>query len=312
MRIIFMGTPEFAGIILQQILNDYKHEVVAVFTAPPSPMGRGMNEAISHVHQLAINHNVIVHTPKTLRSKKYKEIISTIDADVIIVAAYGIIIPKEILTIKKYGCINVHPSDLPKYRGAAPLQRTIINGDGESAVCIMQMDEGIDTGDVYIKESFDLDHRITFKQLHDICANIGGKLLLQVLANINSIKPRAQIEDDNSYAHKLTKEEGRIHWKVHSSYEIDCKVRAMNPWPGVFFEYNDKIIKILESTYSNSNIQHDHNQSIPGMVLNQKDTLQVICKQGILIITKLQPSGKRQMTASEFIRGTKVLGVVLN
>ena len=180
--------------------------------------------------------------PGELRENAISEMSN--DADVIVVTAYGFIIPKTILEAKKYGCLNIHPSDLPKYRGAAPLQRTIINGENKTAVCIMQMDEGLDTGDIIIKEELAISNKITFTELHDKTSKIGARMLVHVLDNIDKVTPFKQSNKGVSYAHKLSKEESKINW-YEPAFLIDCKVRGMNPWPGIYFEYQGKKIKII-------------------------------------------------------------------
>lgn len=297
MNIIFMGTPEFATSALSTLINS-KHKVVAVFSQRPKAKGRGMYITQSPVHRLASEHNIQVYTPVTLRNEEADQLISSIDADIIVVTAYGFIIPKNILESKKYGCLNIHPSKLPKYRGAAPLQRTIIDGNDSTAVCIMKMDEGLDTGDIMMKKEFPISDKITFKELHDECAQIGADLLLQVLDNIDNIKPRKQSEEGVVYAHKLSKEESKINWH-ESSFAIDCKVRGMNPWPGVYFEYQGKKIKIIEAEYLN--IEHKYD---PGLILNNGSKFfEIACGQGVLRIFRLQSEGKKAMDARDWQRG---------
>ena len=293
-----MGTPDFAVPTFEKILESKDHNIKAVFTAPPKPKGRGMNIEKSSIHKKALNHNIPIYTPKTLRNKESLELIESILADIIVVVAYGLIIPGNIISSKKFGCLNIHPSKLPKYRGAAPLQRTIINGDKESAVCIMQMDEGLDTGDVILSQKLPLHHRITLQELHNKCAMIGAELLIKTLNDIETLPRIAQNNDGVVYAHKLTKEEGLIDWKK-SAYEIDCMVRGMNPWPGAYFKMNDKIIKIIESDYNETS----HNYH-PGTIINDKDNkFKMACGSGILHIKIVQPAGKNKMQGEDFLRG---------
>jgi methionyl-tRNA formyltransferase len=297
-----MGTPEFAVPALKKLITH--HEVMAVFTQRPKAKGRGLNLAKSPIHQLAFEHQIPVYTPSTLRNDETINLINKINADIIVVIAYGFIVPKAILDAKKYGCLNIHPSDLPRHRGAAPLQRTIIEGDQRSSVCIMRMDAGLDTGDILMKEDFDLEERTTLEELHNKCANLGAELLIKTLANIDNIVPMKQSSEGVTYAHKLTKEEGRINWQ-DSAYSIDCKIKGMNPWPGVYFSYNDKIIKIIEAEYVNKS--HDFTL---GTVISDK--LEIACGNGILRVKVLQQEGKRALPISEFLRGTNILmGVIL-
>ena len=289
-----MGTPEFALPALKSIILSADHNVKAVFTRAPKAQGRGMKLTNSPVHELAISHNIDVYTPKTLKNDDAIRLVGSIKADIIVVVAYGFIIPQNILSAKKYGCLNIHPSKLPKYRGAAPLQRTIIDGEKDSAVCIMQMDEGLDTGDIILQENFALHERITLQELHDKCAKMGGDLLLNVLSNINL--PRIKQDDgEHSYANKLTKEEAKINWQK-SAYSIDCQIRGMNPWPGTYFKHDSKIIKVLEANYTNN--CHNHT---PGEILNSD--FEVACGEGTLLIKYVKPEGKSKMKAADYLRG---------
>ncbi len=291
-----MGTPGFAIPALKSLISSSDHRVKAVFTRAPKAQGRGMKLTNSPVHDLAILHNIEVYTPKTLKNEEAIKLIDSIRADIIVVVAYGFIIPENILGAKKYGCLNIHPSKLPKYRGAAPLQRTIINGETETAVCIMQMDKGLDTGDIILQTNLALRPTITLQELHDQCANIGGELLLEVLENIDTLPRIKQTEIGVSYADKLTKEEAKVNWN-DSAFNIDCKIRGMNPWPGVYFIHDSKTIKILEATWTNN--QH---QSALGEILN--NNFEVACGSGTLIIKSLKPEGKPKMSATDYLRGT--------
>ncbi len=295
MNVIFMGTPEFAVPAFQELINSTEHNVVAIFTQAPKAAGRGMKLTNSPVHKLAISNNIPSYTPKTLRDEKTIRLIDSIDADIIVVVAYGFIIPANILAAKKYGCLNIHPSRLPKYRGAAPLQRTIINGEKETAICIIQMDTGLDTGDILLHKKLPLSEKVTFSELHDQCANIGGELLIEVLNNIENLPRIKQSEEGVSYAHKLSREEGRVNWQ-ETAFEIDCKIRGMNPWPGVYFKYEGKIIKILSAKYTEN--KHQVN---PGELLNEN--FEVACGLGTLIIKTLKPENRAKMPATDYLRG---------
>ena len=228
-----MGTPDFAVPSLQALI-DSKHKVTAVFTQAPKPSGRGHKLTKSPIHNLAEMYNIPVYTPLTLKSVDSQNSIFQIEAEVIVVVAYGFIIPKVILAAKKYGCLNIHPSKLPRFRGAAPLQRTIMAGDEETAVCIMQMDAGLDTGNVILSENLALAGDITLQALSELTSNIGAKLLLDVIENIATLPRIPQTEQGLTYAHKLEKTEGRIDWNK-SSIEIDRQIRAFDPWPGSYF-----------------------------------------------------------------------------
>lgn len=295
-----MGTPDFAVPALKSLIESKNHELVAVFTAPPKPKNRGLKIAKSPVHVLAEDNKVKVYTPESLRKGDAASVIDNIAADIIVVVAYGFIIPENILQMKKYGCLNIHPSKLPKYRGAAPLQRTIINGDKETAICIIQMDAGLDTGDVILQQDIDISNRITLTELHDKCANIGSDLLIKTLDNIDNLPRKKQSDQGLVYAEKLSKEEGLIDWQ-ESAYEIDCKVRGMNPWPGAYFELNGTIIKILESDILDDN---DANRA-PGDIIG--NNFDIKCGNGALRLLRVKPSGKSEMSGVDYLRG---LGVI--
>ncbi len=293
-----MGTPEFAVPALDALIDSRNHKVVAVFSQKPKPKGRYLHIHDSAVSKLANDYNIPVYTPSTLRNDEALKLVQSINADIIVVAAYGFIIPKNILDSKKYGCLNIHPSKLPKYRGAAPLQRTIINGEKETAVCIMQMDENLDTGDILMQRNFDIPLDITLQELHDKCATLGAEMLIDVLDNITNLIPKKQDEKGATYAHKLTKKESIINWE-ESAFFIDCKVRGMNPWPGVYFEYQTKKIKIIKAQYLN--IEH---KELPGTILDEKNKfLDIACKNGALRILQVQPEGKKIMDAKDWQRG---------
>lgn len=299
MKVIFMGTPEFSIPVLKKLIESQDHEVVGVFTQSPKARGRGLIESNSPVHNLAKSHNIPVYTPSTLKNQEAFDLVDSIGADIIVVVAYGFIIPENILNSKKHGCLNIHPSNLPKYRGAAPLQRTIINGEKVTSVCIMQMDVGLDTGDIILQENFELPARISLPELHDKCANIGAELLAKVLSEIETLPRTPQSTEGVTYAHKLTKLEGKIDWN-NSAFSLDCKIRGMNPWPGTYFEYDGKIVKILQASFND--LKHPHK---PGLVIN--DQFEVACGEGILLLEKLQVPGKAPLFANEFFRGFKVL-----
>lgn len=299
MNVIFMGTPDFGAVSLAKLISSH-HKVVAVFTQEPKPKGRGMKLTKSPVHELADGNNIPVYTPKTLRSEESLSIINNIDADIIVVVAYGFIIPKAVLESKKYGCLNVHPSKLPRFRGAAPLQRTIMSGDKETAVCIMQMDEGLDTGDVILREDFAIRDDITLQELHDICAYKGAELLIKTIDDIDFLPRTKQSEDGVVYAHKLTKEEGEVDWSS-SAAEIERKIRGMTPWPGVSASFFGHRVKILKASVVAS--ERTRGEKHPGSII---DNAYVLCADGMLKIDLLQKAGSGAMTFEEFLRGTRI------
>ena len=294
MKIIFMGTPDFATPALESLINSH-HEVVAVFTQSPKPKGRALALTPSPVQSISAKHHITLHTPPTLKKEEYYQQVLDIQADIIVVVAYGFIIPGVILDAKKYGCLNIHPSKLPKFRGAAPLQRTIMSGDSETAVCIMQMDDGIDTGDILLREDFLIPSDISLQELHDLCAAKGAKLLLETLDQIDTLPHIKQSNEGASYAHKLSKEEGKIDWEK-SAEVIERKIRAMNPWPCAYSSCDDMQIKILEAKAHNQ----EHNFA-PGAI-TRKESM-IACGEGLLEVKLIQKPGKKAMSFAEFLRG---------
>jgi len=297
MKIIFMGTPEFAVPTLHKLLNSH-HQITAVFTQRPKPQDRGLLEKKSPIHLLSEQNNIPVYTPKTLKDEEIINLVKKIEADIIIVVAYGFIVPKAILEAKKYGCLNLHPSSLPRFRGPAPLQHTIIAGDTSTDICIIQMDEGLDTGDIILKQHLELNENITLSNLHDKCSQIGADLFLQILQDIDNIKPIPQSIEGLVYAPKLTKAGSIIDWNK-SAYQIDCQIRGMTPQPGAFFKYKGENIKILEAKYEVK--KYD---ILPGTIIDDK--LGIACGENILRIKRLQKPSKKPVSGEEFLRGYKL------
>ena len=304
MKIIFMGSSEFSCPALEKLIESH-HKVVAVFTNPPKPKGRGYKLGVTVVHELANRYNLDVYTPISLKLAEVQQQITDIDADLIVVVSYGMILPAAILKNKKYGCINIHPSKLPKFRGAAPLQHIILAGELESSVCIIQMDEGVDTGDILMQRHVDLQDNIDYETLSRLKANLGAELLLETLGNIDNLKPLAQSNEGASYAHKISKEDLRINWN-NSAQDIERQIRAFSSFSGAFFLHNGEIIKIFQAKYNNVK-----REVISGQVMDDKIT--IACRDGELIVEVLQRSGKNKMTSKEFLRGYKLpIGTILN
>lgn len=299
MKVIFMGTPSFAVPALKELIKHPNYDVVAVFSQAPKQKGRKLQISKSAVHLLAEEHNIAVHTPPTLKTTENQQLVLDIDADVIIVAAYGFIIPKVILESKKYGCINIHPSRLPRHRGAAPLQHSILSGDKQSSVCIMQMDEGLDTGDVLVEEIFDMPTTITLPELHDKCAYMGARLLIHTLDNISTISPKPQSEIGATYAHKISKEDGKVNWHEMDATTIIRMLRGLNPWPGIYFQYDTNLIKIIEAVEIST-----ESSSKAGIVLDDKLTIK--CKEGAIRILSLQKPGKKAVSTQDFLNGNPI------
>lgn len=291
-----MGTPDFAVPSLKALINS-NHQIVAVYTKEPKPAGRGYSEVKSAIHQLADQHGLQVITPKNFKLDADVEQFKNLGADIAVVAAYGLILPQSILSIPKYGCINLHPSKLPRWRGAAPIQRTILAGDPDTDICIMQMDVGMDTGDILVRQNFTIPGNMTSKELHDECAQIGGDLFLQTLQQIEQgvATPIKQSEDGVLHATKISREEELINWN-RSAFEIHCQIRAFAPRPGAYFELNGEKIKILAADY----IMDSHDYA-PGTVMDE--ALTIACNGGFLKPQLLQREGRKMIYVDAFLRG---------
>ena len=306
-----MGTDDFSASFLLSLLKETKHKITAVFTQASKAKGRSLKVLKSAVHEIADEFGIRAYTPLKLKNDDTYSLIDSIPADVIIVCSYGLIIPPRILKAKKYGCLNIHPSLLPKYRGAAPLQRTIINGEKSTAVCIMQMDEGLDTGDIILMEEFDLSDRATTQDLKIKAHDLGMRLLLKTLDEIETLPRTSQsylIEKgiNPSYAHKLQKEEAKIDWN-QTAQQIDCNVRAMQPWPGTYFSYNDSNIKVLSSKVETAeDIGLDKKAFKQGVIVKVDKYLYVACSENILRIDQIQKPGGKPMKTEDFLRGYRL------
>lgn len=299
MRVIFMGTPDFAVGTLKSLIAS-EHEVTAVVTQPDKPKGRGKAMQFPPVKEVAVEAGIPVLQPRRVREPETVEAIRNIEADVIVVVAFGQIIPKEILTMKKYGCINVHASLLPKYRGAAPIQWAVIDGEKESGVTTMQMDEGLDTGDMLLKAVVPLEKEETGGSLFDKLSSTGAGLLLETLAGLEkgTILPEKQEESPTAYAKMLKKEMGLIDW-TKSAEELERLVRGLNPWPSAYSHLNGKTLKIWQAE-----VEERDSENEPGTVVCvSKDGFGVQTGKGILKIRELQLEGKKRMDAGAFLRG---------
>jgi methionyl-tRNA formyltransferase len=297
MNVIFMGTPEFAVPSLKRIINS-THKVAAVFTQKPKPQGRGLELTKSPIHSIAYEHGITAHTPSTLRSDDVIDLINSINADIIVVAAYGFILPKSVLESKKYGCINLHPSRLPRFRGAAPLQHTIISRDKESSICIIQMDEGMDTGDILLQKDFNLPESPTLKWLHDYTSNEGGKMIVEVLDDYENMPHKPQSQNGVVLAPKLRKEDSKINWN-QDAFEIEAKIRGYSAWPGSFISTNIGDIKIIEAVA----LEFSHN-SIPSTILD-KNLMIIACAKNALKLELIRNDSGKLVSISDFINGLR-------
>lgn len=300
MRIIFMGTPEFAVPSLEKIISD-GHEVMAVFTQPDKPKGRGYHLTPPPVKTAALNHGIKVYQPLTLKDEGTISVIRDIAPDCIVVVAYGRILPQSVLEIPKYGCVNVHASLLPRYRGAAPIQWSVINGEAETGVTTMFMAKGLDTGDMILKGKTKIGENETFGELHDRLMEIGAETLSKTLSLLkDSAAPREKQDDGQSnYAPMIDKNVAKIDWSKQAN-SIHNLVRGLNPAPAAFTELNGKMLKIHETrlTGETSNLK-------AGVVTDSgKDGIHVCCGDGkVILITHVQAQGGKRMSAADFVRG---------
>ena len=299
LRIAFMGTPDFAVSALNA-LHAAGHEIAAVYSQPPRPAGRGHKLQPSPVHKRAEELGIPVRHPKSLKkSETARKEFAALNLDVAVVAAYGLILPKEVLGAPKYGCLNIHASLLPRWRGAAPIQRAIMAGDSESGICIMQMDEGLDTGDVLMRGAVPITETTNAAQLHDALAAQGAELIVKTLAAIadgNPPRPEKQSIVGVTYAHMLEKEEGRIRWK-DSAEDIARQVRALTPWPGAWCMLGQHRLKVLEAVIDRPHGVHGK----PGHILDRH--LVVACGEGSLLLKKIQPQDRKPMDGLSFMNG---------
>jgi len=296
MKVVFMGTPHFAVPTLKALISSH-HYMAAVYSKPPKPAGRGQSMLKTPVHLLAEENGIPVFTPSSLQPIEEVEYLQKLNPDVIVVAAYGLILRTEVLSIPKHGCINIHPSDLPRWRGAAPIQRTIMAGDKDTAMCIMKMDEGLDTGNVIMRHKVKLDEEITAHKLHDQMATLGAELLLQALAHIenNTAIYHPQLEEGTTYANKLNAEDEKLNFE-QTAHMVNCQVRAFSPKPAAYFNYKGEPIKVITAEYTV--VKHDF---APGTVVG--DNLKIACIDGFLQPTLLQRPGRKMIYTDAFLRG---------
>lgn len=300
LRLIFMGTPHFAVPTLQALV-DAGHQMVAVYTQPPKPKDRGFQVQSSPIHQLADQHHIPVFTPRTLKSVEEQAIFADLQPDIAIVAAYGLILPLPILQAPRFGCLNVHASLLPRWRGAAPINWAIQAGDTMTGVTIMQMDQGLDTGPIHKMVPVGITSQTTASALHDILAQKGAELMVDVLKDLETygeLIPQPQPEIGATYARKLTHDDGLLSWQ-ESAIVLDRTIRAFNPWPGTKFQHKAEYIKVLEADL----ISTESTPHQPGEIVALNSGIDVACNPGILRLKTLQRPGKKALPALDFIRG---------
>ncbi|MFD3156505.1 methionyl-tRNA formyltransferase [Haloimpatiens sp. FM7330] len=300
MNIVFMGTPEFSVPSLKALIKEF--DVKAVLTQPDKPKGRGKKLSISAVKEVAVEHNIDVYQPVRLR--KDPEVIQKlkdINPDFIIVVAFGQILPKEVLEIPKYACINLHASLLPKYRGAAPINAAIMNGEEKSGNTAMLMDVGLDTGDMLLKDEVSIRKNMTAGELHDILMEEGAQLLIKAIKEFKNITPQKQDDSLSCYAPMLDKKMAKIDWNK-SSKEINNFIRGLNPWPIAYTQYNDKNMKVYETEIIDKTTDYK-----PGYIINvSNEGVDVSCGEGILRIKKIQFPGKKVLEVKEFLKGNSL------
>ncbi|KZY30637.1 MULTISPECIES: methionyl-tRNA formyltransferase [unclassified Oleiphilus] len=306
MKIIFAGTPEFAAKSLQAII-DQNHEVIAVYTQPDRPAGRGKKLVKSEVKQVAEAHGIPVFQPEKLTNPEAQTELAALKADLMIVAAYGLLLPKAVLDMPTFGCINIHASLLPRWRGAAPIQRAIQEGDRETGITIMQMDVGLDTGDMLLKLKTDITDQDTGGSLHDRLAEQGASAILQYLEQRETLAAEPQDNELANYAHKLSKQEACINWQ-DSAQQICRNIRAFNPWPVSFLEFLDAKGKVQRVRIFEASEVETNDDRVAGTILEKtKNGIIIQCGQGAISIQQLQLPGAKAMDVQSFVNGGKAL-----
>ncbi len=310
MRLIFAGTPDFAATTLQALLNA-GHDVCAVYSQPDRPAGRGRKLTASAVKQIAVAHNIPVEQPLNFKQQADRDTLTAYQADLMVVVAYGLLLPQAVLDTPTHGCINVHASLLPRWRGAAPIQRAILAGDTETGVCIMQMEASLDTGPVLAQATCPILPEDTTQTLHDRLAQLGADTLLPCLADLRNKQLAAipQNHDLSCYAHKLDKTEAPIDWQ-HAAARIARQIQAFNPWPVAQTVWQDEVFRIWLATVEN---QAEHPAAKPGTILSlNKQSIAVATGEGVLQLHHVQIPGKRAMAVADFINAkTMTVGDVL-
>lgn len=298
MRIIFAGTPSFAAKALISLL-DVSHQVVLVLTQPDRPAGRGMKIQVSDVKKVAQAYDIPLLQPLTLKSEAIHAQVRVFDADVMIVAAYGLILPVEVLKIPRCGCLNIHASLLPRWRGAAPIQRALLAGDQETGITIMQMDEGLDTGSILLRHNLFIEPGDTAQILHDRLADLGAKSIIEALELLRLGKLTAIPQDETQacYAPKIQKKEAEINWRLDAD-QIDRSIRAFNPYPGAYTYLQGDLLKIWQAR-----VIENYSGKAGEIIAIGNDGIVVSCGRGALILEIVQKSGGKKMFAAEFLAG---------
>lgn len=303
MNVIFMGTPDFAVPVLEALLESDCHTVTAVVTQPDKARGRSGKLTFTPVKEVAVAHGVPVYTPERVKDAEFVETLREIPCDVIVVVAFGQILSKEILTMPKYGCINVHASLLPRWRGAAPIQWAILEGDATTGVTTMQMDEGLDTGDMLLKRELVIKPDDTGESLFDRLSGLGAPLLLETLerAEQGKLEPEKQDDSESTYAKMLTKELGELDFSMEAD-RLERYVRGLNSWPGAYTFFKGKRLKIWRAS-----VVEENTEGVCGTVMRvESDGFCIQTGKNLLKLLEVQPEGKKRMSAADFMRGNHV------
>ncbi len=297
-----MGTSDFACPTLKKLIDDQEIEIMAVYTKEPQKSGRGQNITNSPIHEIALQHNLEIITPKNLKDQEIQQQFINFNADLAVVVAYGLILPVEILNGTKWGCFNIHPSQLPKWRGAAPIQRAIMNGDQQTAVTIIKMDRGLDSGDIVSAEQINLNQDTTYEQLSNQTSVIGAEILLKTIKNIanNNFKLIKQDDSKATYATKIEKLECKINWHL-SAKQIKQNIQGLSGFLTAYFEHQDKKIKIYQAQIIDDNSNADFLGIKPGTIIDNNFTIQ--CQNGRIRPILLQIEGKKIVHIDDFLRG---------
>ena len=302
MRIVFMGTPDFSVPVLETLIGS-GHQVIGVVTQPDKPKGRGKAVLMTPVKEKALEFDIPVYQPVKVRAPEFVEVLKELNPDIMVVVAFGQILPKSVLEIPKYGCVNVHASLLPRYRGAAPIQWVVIDGEKESGVTTMLMDEGLDTGDMLEKSVVVLDPDETGGSLHDKLSKLGAELIISTLEKIENgtVVRTPQTDENTCYARMLKKSMGDIDWSMEAS-AIERLIRGLNPWPSAYTKWNGKTLKI----WSAQVLEEEYEGACGEVVYTDKNSLYVKTGKGTLALKELQPEGKKRMEVDAFLRGYPV------
>ncbi|WP_299637175.1 methionyl-tRNA formyltransferase [uncultured Ruegeria sp.] len=292
MRVVFMGTPDFSVPVLDALV-EAGHEIAAVYCQPPRPAGRGKKDRPTPVHACAQALGLDVRHPTSLKPAEEQDSFAALNADVAVVVAYGLILPQPVLDAPTHGCLNIHASLLPRWRGAAPIHRAIMAGDAQTGICIMQMEAGLDTGPVLLRQATDIGPEESTAELHDRLSAMGAALIVEVLAKLPGLTPDPQPEIGVTYAAKIDKSEARVDWS-RPAVEVDRQIRGLSPFPGAWTEIEGNRVKLLASRLAEG-------QGAPGEVLN--DNLYVACEQGAIELLRLQRAGKGAQDRETFLRG---------